>query len=115
MRVLLVEDDGLVAMTLEDLLQDLGCEVAFSGAGVPETLRWLEAGGNADAALLDVNLGGEPVYAVAEALAARGVPFAFCTGYAETPDPRFRNATTLPKPLRRERLLEALRGFGLSS
>ncbi len=112
MRVLVVEDEGLVAMTVEDMLEDLGCEVAYSAAAIAETLRWLESGGSADAALLDVNLGGEYVFPVAEALAARGTPFAFTTGYGETPDPRFAAAPLIGKPIRRERLEEVLRLFG---
>ena len=114
MRVLVVEDEGLVAMTLQDMLEDLGCEVAFSGAAVAETLRWLEDGGAADAALLDVNLGGEYVFPVAEALMARAVPFAFTTGYGETPDRRFSAVPLVGKPIRRERLAEVLRLFGRS-
>ena len=112
MRVLVVEDEGLVAMTVEDLLEDLGCEVAFSAAAVAQALTWLDEGGAADAALLDVNLGGEFVFPVAEALVARGTPFAFTTGYGETPDARFSAAPLIGKPIRRERLEEVLRLFG---
>ena len=115
MRVLVVEDEGLVAMTLEDMLNDLGCEVAFSGAAVAETLVWLDAGGSADAALLDVNLGGEYAFAIADAHADRGTPFAFSTGYGEAPDARFSHTPLLAKPVRRERLVEVLRGFGLEA
>ncbi len=113
LRVLVVEDEGLVAMTIEDLLDDLGCEVACSAASVRQALAFLEAGGEADAALLDVRLGEEMVFPVAEALAARGLPFAFTTGYGETPDPRFRDAPLVGKPVRRERLEAVLRIFGL--
>jgi CheY-like chemotaxis protein len=112
LRILLVEDEGLVAMMLEDLLEDLGCELAGSFAGVAPTLAWIEGGGEADAALLDVNLGGEPVFPVAEALRARGVPFAFTTGYAESHDPRFGDVVLLGKPIRVDRLVAALKGFG---
>jgi CheY-like chemotaxis protein len=112
LRVLVVEDEGLVAMMLEDVLDDLGCDVAFSASSVAQAIAWLEAGGALDAALLDVNLGGEPVFPVAEALVRRGVPFAFSTGYGETPDARFRDAPLLSKPIRLERLTALLRGFG---
>jgi CheY-like chemotaxis protein len=111
-RVLVVEDDGLVAMTLEDLLADFGCDVAKSAASVSEALDWLADGGAADAALLDVSLGGEYVFTVAEALAARGTPFAFTTGYGEVQDARFGAAPLIGKPIRRERLEAALRGLG---
>jgi CheY-like chemotaxis protein len=112
LRILVVEDEGLVAMMLEDLLEDLGCEVPYSAGSVAQALEWIEAGGEADAALLDVNLGGEAVFPVAEALTRRGVPFAFTTGYGEAHDPRFKTAVLLGKPLRMERLEEVLRGFG---
>jgi CheY-like chemotaxis protein len=112
LRILLVEDEGLVAMMLEDLIDDLGCKLAGSLASVGEALAWIDAGGEADAALLDVNLGGEQVFPVAEALKARGVPFAFTTGYGETHDPRFKDEILLGKPIRLERLVQALKGFG---
>jgi CheY-like chemotaxis protein len=112
LRVLVVEDDGLVAMMLEDLLEELGCQLAASLASVREALAWIEAGGAVDAALLDVNLGGEPVFPVAEALRARGVPFAFTTGYGDTDDARFGGAVVLGKPIRLERLVATLKGFG---
>ena len=112
LRILVVEDDGLVAMTVEDLLDDLGCEVVGSAATVAQALAWLDAGGTADAALLDVKLGAEFVFPVAEALAARGVAFAFTTGYGETPDPRFRDAPVVGKPIRRAQLEQVLRDFG---
>jgi CheY-like chemotaxis protein len=112
LRVLIVEDEGLVAMMLEDFLEDLGCQLAASLASVGDALAWIEAGGEADAALLDVNLNGEPVFPVAERLAARGVPFAFTTGYGELSDPRFADAVMLGKPIRLERLGETLKRFG---
>jgi CheY-like chemotaxis protein len=112
LRILLVEDEGLIAMMLEDLLEDLGCELAGSLSSVGAALAWINAGGQADAALLDVNLGGEPVFPVAAALRARGVPFAFTTGYGEASGPRFEGAVLLGKPIRLERLVAALKGFG---
>ena len=112
LRVLLVEDEGLVAMMLEDLLEDMGCEVVGSLATVAQAMAWIDDGGEADAALLDVNLGGETVFAVAEALAARAVPFAFTTGYGEGHDPRFASAVMLGKPINQDRLIAALRAFG---
>lgn len=111
LRILLVEDEGLVAMLIEDMLDDLGCEVACSAATVAKALQWLDEGGQADAALLDVNLSGETVWPVADALTARGTPFAFTTGYGELNEPRFRHAPLLGKPIRGERLEEVLLGF----
>ncbi len=81
-RLLIVEDEALVAMMLEDMLARLGCVVVDVAASVS---RGLALAGDAslaiDAAVLDVNLGGEEVYPVAEKLAAGGVPFVFSTGY----------------------------------
>lgn len=112
LRVLLVEDEGLVALMLEDLLEDLGCQIAGSPASVGAALAWIEAGGSADVALLDVNLNGESVFPVAEALKARGVPFAFATGYGADHDPRFNDAPLLGKPIRQDRLEALLRCYG---
>ncbi len=114
LRILVVEDEGLVAMLIEDMLDDLGCEVACSAASVAKALQWLAEGGEADAALLDVNLGGETVWPVADALAARGTPFAFTTGYGQLNETRFQHAPLLGKPIRGERLEEVLLGFAAS-
>jgi CheY-like chemotaxis protein len=108
---MLVEDEGLIALMLEDMIEDLGCEIAVSAAAVAPALAWLDAGGEADVALLDVNLGGEAVFPVAEALTRRGVPFAFTTGYGEAHDARFRHAPLLSKPIKQERLQRLLEGF----
>jgi CheY-like chemotaxis protein len=112
LRILVVEDEGLVAMLIEDILDDLGCEVPFSASTVAQAVRWLDDGGEADGALLDVNLGGEAVWPVAEALMAKGVPFAFTTGYGQLGEARFAHAPLLGKPISSERLEEVLRSWG---
>src|SRR5690349_13650335 len=76
-QILLVEDEGLVAMTMEDMLVDLGCDIAGSFGGVAAALAWLAGEPALDGALLDVNLGGEMVFPVADVLIARGVPIIF--------------------------------------
>ncbi|HKP79472.1 MAG TPA: response regulator [Phenylobacterium sp.] len=81
-RLLLVEDEAMVAMMVEDLLADLGCVVVEVAGTLSRGLALAsDAALPIDGAILDVNLGGEKVYPVAEALAARGVPFIFATGY----------------------------------
>jgi CheY-like chemotaxis protein len=80
LRVLVVEDEGAVAMLVEAMLEDLGCVVALSAASVRESLEHVRAGGF-DFALLDVNLAGEKVYPVADELRRLGIPFAFASGY----------------------------------
>jgi len=79
-RVLVVEDEMLVAWLLEDMLVDLGCMVIGPAASVNQALAIIEANA-VDVAVLDVNLNGEMSYPIADALAACGVPFVFVTGY----------------------------------
>jgi len=99
LRVLVVDDEPLVAMLIEDLLADFGCQVVGPAGTVAEALRLVEAGG-LSGALLDVNLAGELVYPVAEALRRANTPFAFVTGYASLGvAPEFSAAPVLRKPL----------------
>ena len=79
-RILVVEDEMMILLMIEDLLADLGCASVTSAATVEDALA-LIAAQHFDAATLDVNLGGRDSYAIADALAARGIPFAFSTGY----------------------------------
>jgi CheY-like chemotaxis protein len=81
-KILVVEDEMLIAMLLEDLLEDLGCQVLGPVANVLQALE-LTAKERPDAAVLDVNLGTEPVYPVADALTRAEVPFVFVTGYGQ--------------------------------
>ncbi|MEI9964110.1 MAG: response regulator [Caulobacteraceae bacterium] len=107
-RVLLVEDEAHVAFLLEDLLTDLGCEVAASVARLGPALRRAEEGGF-DVALLDINLAGEQSFPVAEALARRGVPFLFATGYGAAGVPEaLSGAPVLAKPFRQADIRDAL-------
>lgn len=85
LRLLVVEDEAIVAMMVEDLLTDLGCVVVDVAGTVSRGLALVSDTGLAlDGAILDVNLGGEKVYPIAEALTARGIPFMFATGYGIT-------------------------------
>ena len=83
-RLLLVEDEAMVAMLLEDMLSDLGCEVVGPAGNVAHALELAKGEAEIAGAILDVNVGGQPIYPVAETLKARGVPFVFATGYGET-------------------------------
>ncbi|URW76641.1 response regulator [Sphingomonas donggukensis] len=79
-RILIVEDEPLIAMMLEDFLDALDKEVVGTADTVAGGLELVEGGG-IDAAILDVNLrGGEQSWAIADALAAVGVPFVLATG-----------------------------------
>ncbi len=87
-RVLIVEDEPLVAMHRDDALSNLGCELAGSARTAAQAIRLLEAR-PVDSAVLDINLGPtETSYAAADALMARGIPFTFLTGYSEAQSKR---------------------------
>lgn len=80
-RIMVVEDEGLILLTLCDALQHLGCEIAAAEARVDSAVAAV-ATTAIDAALLDLDLGqDETSYPIADALATRGIPFAFLTGY----------------------------------
>lgn len=82
LRILLVEDEALVAMMIEDMLQGMGCTVVGIAGSVTEGLAFAaDTDLELDGAVLDVNLGGEKVFPVAQRLKTRGVPFIFSTGY----------------------------------
>jgi CheY-like chemotaxis protein len=81
-KVLMVEDEMIVAWLLEDMLADLGCAVVGPAVSVNQALAMIDAEA-IDAAVLDVNLNGQVSYPIADVLAARGVPFVFSTGYAK--------------------------------
>ncbi len=111
-RILVVEDEAIVAMMLEEMLSDLGCVVVGPAMTVREALAIVEAQ-SLDLAILDVNVSREPVYPVAELLHTRNVPVIFSTGYgAEEQRSRysqFRNSTILPKPYDSDDLERVLR------
>ena len=107
-RVLIVEDEAIIAMTAEDMVEDLGCTIAGIASNLAEALAHAEAGGF-DVALLDINLHGENSMAVAELLAAKGTPFVFTTGYGTTgPGANFVGVPVLSKPYRTDQIGEAI-------
>ena len=97
-RILVVEDEALIALVLEDWLADLACETVGPAASAHAALGLIEST-KLDAAILDVTLREGDSFAVAEALRARNVPFAFATGHGPASiDARFRDAPILVKP-----------------
>lgn len=80
LSVLVVEDEVIVSILVESMLQDLGCGDVWYASGVDEALGIL-ARRTPDAAVLDINLAGEPAYPVARQLASAAVPFVFASGY----------------------------------
>jgi CheY-like chemotaxis protein len=109
LRVLVVEDELLIAVEIEQMLAGLGCIVIGPVPTVAQALELIDCE-TIDFAILDVNLGSERSAPVAEALRARNVPFALATGYndAQLPEEAFREAWRLGKPLDRHLLVEAL-------
>jgi CheY-like chemotaxis protein len=107
--VLIVEDDPIIALGFEDTLLSLGVAVVRAAASVATALRMI-ADRAPDFALLDVGLVGEKSVAVAERLAALGIPFAFATGYgADRVPPAFADRPRLPKPCTTDALEAVLR------
>lgn len=106
LRILVVEDEAMIAMMLEDMLDGFGCVVVDVAGTLSKGMDLVANEAlNLDGAILDVNLGGEVVYPVAERLAARGVPFIFCTGYGLAGlASNFAHVPTLAKPYMREEL-----------
>jgi DNA-binding response OmpR family regulator len=111
-RVLVVEDEALVAMLLEDELRDAGAEIVGPAASLGHALRLIDraaADGGLSAAVLDIDLQGTAVTPVADRLAALGVPFVFVTGYGEGRDTGGHAAApVLPKPFDPEWLVAAV-------
>lgn len=107
-RILVVEDEALVAMLVEDALLDAGATVLGPVASVQEALVLLETE-TPDVAVLDLNLAGEVSTPVADVLAARGIPFVVATGYgADGLPPGHANAPVLAKPYDPDDLTRAL-------
>lgn len=105
-RVLVVEDEALVAAMTADMLRDLGAEVIGPAPTVAAGLERIAAGG-IDLAVLDVNIRGARITPVAEALRAAAIPFVFATGYGEGAAALGFDAPILDKPYTRERLAAA--------
>ena len=110
-RILVVEDEAMVSMLVEDILADAGCTVVGPAASVADALRLLRCPNTArpDAAILDMNLGGDTSEPVADDLDALGIPFVLATGYGRNGvGSRFRNATILGKPFEMADLLRTV-------
>jgi CheY-like chemotaxis protein len=111
LKLLIVEDEALVAMMLERMLTDLGANVVELAGNLTMGLALFDQPGmRLDAAVLDVNLGGDKVYPIAERLAEREVPFIFSTGYGIDGISRdFAHVPVLSKPFSPEALATTLR------
>ena len=108
LRVLVVEDEMMVSMLIEDMLGELGCEVVGPASRLEEAML-LATNAELDCAVLDVNLGGQPIFPVADLLRARGRPFAFATGYGDAGLRDVdRGSPVLQKPFRESDLAQVL-------
>jgi CheY-like chemotaxis protein len=115
LRILLVEDEAVIAIMLEDMLADLGCEVVGPVGNVDEAIR-LARTERLAGAFLDVNVAGARIYPVADLLSTRLIPFVFVSGYGPGGiDPRFFGTPVLSKPILDfdlERALDGMRERG---
>lgn len=108
-RVLIVEDEALIAMTAEDMLEDIGWQPAGVATSCGSALEAV-ARGDFDAAIVDINLRGEDSEPVADALADAGIPFVFATGYGDARVPeRHRSRIVVTKPYGADALAVALK------
>ena len=111
-RVLVVEDEYFLADDLSEALASLGAEIVGPVPTREQALALLSADQRIDAAVLDINLRGEMVFAVAEVLTERGVPFVFATGYDETAiPPDYRDVPRWEKPFAAAALARVLPGL----
>ncbi|MFC4726919.1 response regulator [Coralloluteibacterium thermophilus] len=108
LRVLLVEDEGGVALLIEGMLEELGCEMVASVARLARAYEAVQAQ-PPDAVVLDVNVAGEVSFDFARLLVARGIPFLFSTGYGVSGLPAdLRSHAVLAKPFKLSELHRSL-------
>jgi CheY-like chemotaxis protein len=107
-RILIVEDEMLVGMLLEDMLLEIGHEVAGMAARVSSALPLVETL-DFELAILDVNLAGEMSFPIADALADKGLPYMFATGYGRQGiAPRHAHRQVISKPFSSKELKTAI-------
>lgn len=107
-RILVVEDEAMIAMLIEDMLSDLGCATVGPACSAERALELIETE-QFEAAVVDVNLGGERTTSIAEALNSKGIPFLFATGYGPSGiAQQFSERPVLTKPFRQNELQRAL-------
>ena len=107
-RVLVVEDEMMVAIYVEDLLTELGYEVVAVATGFDQALA-MARDAQVDFAVLDINLNGDLSFPIADALRERGIPFLFASGYGSKGlNDNHRNAVRIQKPFRSRELAQAI-------
>ena len=108
LRVLVVEDEAAISMLIEELLEDMGCQVVAVAARLDDAMEKARTK-TIDIAMLDVNLAGKRSYPVAAILRARGIPFIFATGYGvDGLSEELQDAPVLAKPFKQAQLAAIL-------
>lgn len=99
LKIIVIEDEALVALNLESMLEDLGCTVVGPFMRYAQAETMIERSADADAAILDVNIGGQKVFPIAQKLVEKGVPIIFATGYGRAGLPEaWHDRPVLQKP-----------------
>jgi DNA-binding NtrC family response regulator len=107
MKILVVEDEPLLALASADLLADSGCTVAGPVSSVRQGMQLIEQE-TIDGAMLDINLRGEMVFPLADALAERSIPFVYVTGYGKLLRACNHGRPVLQKPYSNQQLLKII-------
>ena len=109
LSVFVIEDESLVLVNLEDMLGELGCTLVGPAMRLDQAEAMFDLAAGADVAVLDVNIGGKPVFPFAEKLAAKSVPLVLATGYGRDGLPeQWQTMTVLSKPYTLDDLAGAL-------
>jgi CheY-like chemotaxis protein len=107
--VLVVEDEAMICLLFEDMLQDFGCEILGPACDIDRALELAEHQDKIDVAILDVNLGGRPIFPVADILSRRGIPILFATGLGADGLPAdWHGSCSIQKPMTIESLASGL-------
>jgi CheY-like chemotaxis protein len=109
LRVIVVEDDSMICLLFEDMLSDLGCKVVGTACDLERAAQLAQRDESVDVAILDVNLGGQVVFPVADILCRRGIPLLFATGLgADGLPPDWQGHCSIQKPMTMATLANAL-------
>jgi CheY-like chemotaxis protein len=109
LHVLLVEDDTMICLLFEDMLLEFGCKIIGPACDIRRAVDLAQNHESIDVAILDVNLGGQVVFPVADILAGRGVPIVFSTGLGPSGLPAaWQGRPCIPKPMTTAQLVSSL-------
>jgi len=110
--VFILEDETALAIVLEDMVVDSGCDPALTVGNLRDAERVLD-GLTCDCALIDINVGGEKSFGIARKILARGIPFAFLTGYDSSIASEFGTVPVLQKPYTQQQVQSVLARLGV--